>query len=248
MMKRYLFEIVFNGENYHGWQVQDNAITVQELIQQSIQTLNSGLKTINIVGCGRTDKGVHAEQFFFHVDLPEISNYDYYVFKLNQILPHDIAVESCVVVNDDFHARFSAISRTYQYRITQHKNPFSEGFNAFISYDLDVEIMNQCANKLLNYKDFTSFSKVHTDVNNFNCDIISAKWIIINKQLIFSIKANRFLRNMVRAIVGTMLLAGRHKIDVDGFCEIIDAKNRSSAGASVLAKGLFLTKVEYPNL
>lgn len=247
-MKRYLFEIIFNGRNYHGWQIQENAITVQDLIQQSMLALNSSLPIVNVTGCGRTDKGVHAEQFYFHVDLPEILNYDHYVFKLNQILPHDIAVQNCIIVNDDFHARFSATSRTYQYRMTQQKNPFSEGLNTYISYDLDIEIMNQCAEKLLNYKDFTSFSKVHTDVNNFNCIISSAKWTTINHQLIFSIKANRFLRNMVRAIVGTLILAGRHKIDVDGFCEIIAAKNRSCAGASVLAKGLFLTNVEYPNL
>ena len=244
-MRRYLFEISFNGAEYHGWQIQDNAITIQQVIQESLSTLIDDL--VNIVGCGRTDTGVHAKQFFFHVDLPEIKDIIKFIFQLNQILPQDISVLNCKQVNSDFHARFSAISRTYKYNIIQHKDPFFQSVSKYISYDLDVEIMNICCKKLLKYKDFTSFSKVHTDVNNFNCDILSASWNKENNHLIFTIKANRFLRNMVRAIVGTMLLAGKNKIDVNRFCEIIEEKNRSSAGSSVLAKGLFLTNVEYPD-
>ena len=244
-MRRYLFEISFNGAEYHGWQIQDNAITIQQVIQESLSTLIDDL--VNIVGCGRTDTGVHAKQFFFHVDLPEIKDIIKFIFQLNQILPQDISVLNCKQVNSDFHARFSAISRTYKYNIIQHKDPFFQSVSKYISYDLDVEIMNICCQKLLKYKDFTSFSKVHTDVNNFNCDILSASWNKENNHLIFTIKANRFLRNMVRAIVGTMLLAGKNKIDVNRFCEIIEEKNRSSAGSSVLAKGLFLTNVEYPD-
>jgi len=244
-MRRYLFEISFNGAEYHGWQIQDNAITVQQVIQESISTLVDDL--VNIVGCGRTDTGVHAKQFFFHVDLPEIKDIIKFVYHLNQILPQDISVLNCKSVNSDFHARFSAVSRTYKYYVIQHKDPFFQSTSKYVSNDLDVEIMNICCQKLLKYKDFTSFSKVHTDVNNFNCDILSASWNKENNHLIFTIKANRFLRNMVRAVVGTMLLAGKNKIDVNRFCEIIEEKNRSSAGSSVLAKGLFLTNVEYPD-
>ncbi len=246
-MKRYLFQISFDGTQYHGWQIQNNAITIQEVIQKCLLTLNEGLSKINIVGCGRTDSGVHAEEFFFHVDLPKINNLSIFKFQLNQMLPFDIAINNCWMVGEDFHARFGAISRTYQYRIIQSKDPFLQSMNTFISHDLDVDVMNCCAEKLTDFKDFTSFSKVHTDVNNFNCEIYGSSWLKKDKQLIFTIKANRFLRNMVRAIVGTMLIAGKKKIDLNRFCEIINEKNRSSAGPSVSAKGLFLTNVEYPS-
>ena len=247
-MKRYFFEIVFNGKNYHGWQIQQNAITVQQLIDQSIKILIPNLLEINIVGCGRTDKGVHAEQFFFHVDLPTISDVNKFMFKLNRILPSDISIENCFVVSNDFHARYSAVSRTYEYRIIQNKSPFLEDYSSLITQDLDLELMNTCASMLKNYQDFTSFSKVQTAVNNFNCQIMDAKWYKLEKQLVFSIKANRFLRNMVRAIVGTILIAGKKNITIEQFVEIIEAKNRSAAGPSASAKGLFLTKVEYPEL
>ena len=247
-MKRYFFEIVFNGKNYHGWQIQQNAITVQQLIDQSIKILIPNLLEINIVGCGRTDKGVHAEQFFFHVDLPTISDVNKFKFKLNRILPSDISIENCFVVSNDFHARYSAVSRTYEYRIIQNKSPFLEDYSSLITQDLDLELMNTCASMLKNYQDFTSFSKVQTAVNNFNCQIMDAKWYKLEKQLVFSIKANRFLRNMVRAIVGTILIAGKKNITIEQFVEIIEAKNRSAAGPSASAKGLFLTKVEYPEL
>ncbi len=247
-MKRYFFEIVFNGKNYHGWQIQQNAITVQQLIDQSIKILIPNLLEINIVGCGRTDKGVHAEQFFFHVDLPTISDVNKFKFKLNRILPSDISIENCFVVSNDFHARYSAVSRTYEYRIIQNKSPFLEDYSSLITQDLDLELMNTCASMLKNYQDFTSFSKVQTAVNNFNCQIMDAKWYKLEKQLVFSIKANRFLRNMVRAIVGTILMAGKKNITIEQFAEIIEAKNRSAAGPSASAKGLFLTKVEYPEL
>tara|TARA_Y100000385_G_C13025716_1_gene608293 strand:+ start:588 stop:1331 length:744 start_codon:yes stop_codon:yes gene_type:complete len=247
-MKRYFFEIVFNGKNYHGWQIQQNAITVQQLIDQSIKILIPNLLEINIVGCGRTDKGVHAEQFFFHLDLPTISDVNKFMFKLNRILPSDISIENCFVVSNDFHARYSAVSRTYEYRIIQNKSPFLEDYSSLITQDLDLELMNTCASMLKNYQDFTSFSKVQTAVNNFNCQIMDAKWYKLEKQLVFSIKANRFLRNMVRAIVGTILIAGKKNITIEQFVEIIEAKNRSAAGPSASAKGLFLTKVEYPEL
>jgi tRNA pseudouridine38-40 synthase len=247
-VKRYLIEISFNGTNYHGWQIQNNAITIQEKIQDALNSIVKELSNCSIVGCGRTDTGVHAEQFFFHVDLPEINDDEKFVYHLNQILPNDIYVKKCIHVSDDFHARFSAISRTYEYKIHQQKNPFNQSLSTYVGYSLDVDLMNQCSQLLLKYKDFTSFSKVHTDVNNFNCDISEAKWDQKEAQLVFTVTANRFLRNMVRAIVGTMILVGKRKMDSKKFCSIIEAKNRSMAGPSVLAKGLFLKNIEYPEL
>jgi tRNA pseudouridine38-40 synthase len=216
-----LFHIAFNGSNYHGWQIQNNAVTVQDTIEKSFNLLLNLNEKINIVGCGRTDKGVHASQFFFHTDLPETS--------------------------DDFHARFSAVSRTYEYKITQLKEPFQNDFFTFEKNDLDIELMNKSCEKLMSYKDFTSFSKVHTDVNNFNCNVTKAFWIQKNHHIIFRITANRFLRNMVRAVVGTMLLVGQKKLSILDFCKIIESKDRSSAGSSVKAKGLFLVNVDYKN-
>ena len=244
-MKRVLFEIAFNGENYHGWQIQENAITIQEIIQEKLTFLIKPLNEINLVGCGRTDKGVHAEQFFFHVDLPENINYDNFLYKFNQILPSDILVKSHQIVSSDFNARFSAISRTYEYRLSKKKEPFQNSLFTYVGYDLDIELMNSCCEKLISYKDFTSFTKVHTDVNNFICNITYAFWRKKKHQITFTIKSNRFLRNMVRAIVGTMLLVGRKKISVQDFCHIIESKNRSAAGPSVKAKGLFLINVAY---
>ena len=244
-MKRVLFEIAFNGENYHGWQIQENAITVQEIIQEKLSILIRPFNDINLVGCGRTDKGVHAEQFFFHVDFPDDIDYDNFLYKFNQVLPSDILVKSHQIVDSDFHARFSAISRTYEYRLTQKKEPFLNSLFSYIRYDLDIGLMNNCCEKLISYKDFTSFSKVHTDVNNFICNVTEAFWRQEKHQLIFTIKSNRFLRNMVRAIVGTMLLVGRKKISIQDFCHIIESENRSAAGPSVKAKGLFLVNVAY---
>ena len=244
-MKRVLFEIAFNGKNYHGWQIQENAITIQEIIQEKLSVLIRPFNDINLVGCGRTDKGVHAEQFFFHVDFPDDIDYDNFLYKFNQVLPSDILVKSHQIVDSDFHARFSAISRTYEYRLTQKKEPFLNSLFSYIGYDLDIELMNNCCEKLISYKDFTSFSKVHTDVNNFICNVTEAFWRQEKHQLIFTIKSNRFLRNMVRAIVGTMLLVGRKKISIQDFCHIIESENRSAAGPSVKAKGLFLVNVAY---
>ena len=244
-MKRVLFEIAFNGKNYHGWQIQENALTVQEIIEEKLSILIRPFNKVNIVGCGRTDKGVHAEQFFFHLDISSDINYDNFLYKLNQILPSDILVKSYQIVDSDFHARFSAINRTYEYRLTQKKEPFQNTLFSYISYDLDIGLMNNCCDQLISCKDFTSFSKVHTDVNNFICNVTDAFWSQKKHQLTFTIKSNRFLRNMVRAIVGTMLLVGRKKISVQDFSHIIESKNRSAAGPSAKAKGLFLVNVAY---
>ena len=244
-MKRVLFEIAFNGKNYHGWQIQENATTIQEIIQEKLSVLIRPFNDINLVGCGRTDKGVHAEQFFFHVDFPDDIDYNNFLYKFNQVLPSDILVKSHQIVDSDFHARFSAISRTYEYRLTQKKEPFLNSLFSYIRYDLDIGLMNNCCEKLISYKDFTSFSKVHTGVNNFICNVTEAFWRQEKHQLIFTIKSNRFLRDMVRAIVGTMLLVGRKKISIQDFCHIIESENRSAAGPSVKAKGLFLVNVAY---
>ena len=244
-MERILFEIAYNGANYHGWQKQNNAITVQETIEKNFSVLLKSINNINIVGCGRTDTGVHAEQYFFHVDVSKNQDFDSILNRLNLILPTDILIKDYVIKNLNFHARFSALSRTYEYRISQKKEPFLNTMFNHISHHLDIDLMNESCEKLIGFNDFTSFSKVHTEVNNFNCHIHQAFWTQKNHQIIFTIKANRFLRNMVRAIVGTMLLVGRNKISVQDFCDIIASKSRSSAGPSVKSKGLFLTKVDY---
>ena len=176
-LKRVLFQIAFNGSNYHGWQIQNNAVTVQDTIEKSFNVLLNLNEKINIVGCGRTDKGVHASQFFFHVDLPETIKLDSFSYKVNQILPNDILIINSQYTSDNFHARFSAVSRTYEYKITQLKEPFQNDFFTFVKNDLDIELMNKSCEKLISYKDFTSFSKVHTDVNNFNCNVTKAFWI-----------------------------------------------------------------------
>lgn len=242
-----MFQIAFNGSNYHGWQIQNNAVTVQDTIETSFNLLLNLNEKINIVGCGRTDKGVHASQFFFHVDLPETIKLDSFSNKINQILPNDILIINSQYISDNFHARFSAVSRTYEYKITQQKEPFQNDFFTFVKNDLDIELMNKSCEKLMSYKDFTSFSKVHTDVNNFNCNVTKAFWTHKNHQIIFKITANRFLRNMVRAVVGTMLLVGQKKLSILDFCKIIETKDRSLAGPSVKAKGLFLVNVDYKN-
>ena len=244
-MERILFEIAYNGAKYHGWQKQDNALTVQETIEKNFSMLLKSKQDVTIIGCGRTDTGVHAEQYFFHVDISKDEDLDSLLNKLNLILPSDILIKDYTIRKLDFHARFSALSRTYEYRISQKKEPFLNTLFNYVSYNLDVDLMNESCKKLIGFNDFTSFSKVHTEVNNFNCHIYEAYWTKNHHQLVFKIKANRFLRNMVRAIVGTMLLVGKNKISVQDFCDIIASKSRSSAGPSVKAKGLFLTKVDY---
>ena len=246
-MERILFEIAYNGTKYHGWQKQDNASTIQEIIEKNLSVLLKSKNNINIIGCGRTDTGVHAEQYFFHVDISKDQDFDSLLNRLNLMLPPEILIKSYEIKNPDFHARFSAISRTYEYRISQKKEPFLNSMFNHVSHNVDIDLMNESCNKLIGFNDFTSFSKVHTEVNNFNCHVYEAFWTKKNHQIIFTIKANRFLRNMVRAIVGTMLLVGKNKISVQDFCDIIASKSRSSAGPSVKAKGLFLTKVDYNN-
>lgn len=240
---RYFIELSYNGKNYHGWQMQPDAISIQEKLNEALSKVWQ--ETIEVVGAGRTDTGVHAKQMFAHFDAQSQVKEEI-VYKLNSILPNDIVVSKLVEVEPEKHARFDAVSRSYEYKIWLGRNPFLLDFYWQIhSQYLDVEAMNQAAKILLKYKDFQSFSKVKTDVYTYNCDIFDAYWEVNNEELTFYISANRFLRNMVRAIVGTMVDVGLGKISVLDFEEIIKSKNRSNAGLSVPARGLFLTEIKY---
>ena len=243
---RYFFEIAFNGNPYHGWQIQENAITVQQVIQEKLQLIHKNEKPV-VTGCGRTDSGVHAEQFFFHVDIPTIKNLDKYCFQMNNMLPIEIQLKKICLVKEDAHARFDALSRTYEYRFSTLKSPFNSGFVTYISEKVNVNSMNECCEMIKGKHDFTSFSKTHTDVNHFFCEIFDAEWIKKDEQIIFRVKANRFLRNMVRALVGTMVLVGKEKISLSDFEKIMISKDRTNAGPSAKAQGLFLTNISYPN-
>ena len=240
---RYFIELSYKGTNYHGWQIQPDASSVQEEITKALATILQ--EKILLVGAGRTDAGVHASQMFAHVDTVKKLTDDY-VHKLNAILPNDIVIKSIKEVSDDTHARFDAVSRTYEYKILLGRDPFLlETTWQLHQKNLQIEKMNEAANLLFKYEDFESFSKVKTDVNTFNCTIMKAVWTLEDKHLIFHIKANRFLRNMVRAIVGTLIEVGLGKKTVEDFRKIIESKKRSEAGLSVPAKGLFLTEVCY---
>jgi tRNA pseudouridine38-40 synthase len=240
---RYFIELSYKGTNYHGWQIQPDASSVQEEITKALATILQ--EKILLVGAGRTDAGVHASQMFAHVDTVKKLTDDY-VHKLNAILPNDIVIKSIKEVSDETHARFDAVSRTYEYRILLGRDPFLLDITWQLHQkNLQIEKMNEAANLLFEYEDFESFSKVKTDVNTFNCTIMKAVWTLEDKHLIFHIKANRFLRNMVRAIVGTLLEVGLGKKTVEDFRKIIESKKRSEAGLSVPAKGLFLTEVCY---
>ncbi|GGI58198.1 tRNA pseudouridine(38-40) synthase TruA [Winogradskyella haliclonae] len=242
---RYFIQLSYNGSAYHGWQIQPNAITVQETLQDALSKLLN--TTLSITGAGRTDTGVHASQMFAHFDIDEIIDGDKLRFKLNSFLPKDIAIQSIFRVNDDAHARFHAIKRSYDYKIALKKEVFLFDYAYYIHQDLDVDRMNEAANILLEYTDFQCFSKSNTDVKTFNCKIEYAQWKQEDDILIFSISADRFLRNMVRAIVGTLVMIGLGKYEVNDMHKIITSKNRGEAGFSVPAKGLYLTEVLYPN-
>jgi tRNA pseudouridine38-40 synthase len=240
---RYFIELSYNGKNYHGWQIQPDVISVQQKVNSALSIMLQ--EEISVVGAGRTDTGVHASQMFAHFDVKQelVENA---VFKLNSILPEDIVVHNVFSVAQDMHARFNALSRSYAYKICLGRDPFSLDFAWQIhSQKFDLNLMNEAAKLLLEYQDFESFSKVKTDVFTFNCDITKAVWIEKENELTFHISANRFLRNMVRAIVGTLLEVGSGKKTIEDFRKIIESKSRSKAGLSVPAKGLFLTAIKY---
>ena len=243
-MNRYFIKLAYNGANYHGWQVQDNAQTVQQELNEKISLLLK--EEINLIGCGRTDTGVHAKEFYAHFDiLRELDDLKELAFRLNGFLPDDIVIFEIFEVPADFHARFDAKSRTYKYYISKQKDPFGVGQSYYYHAHLDIQKMNEACAFLFDYEDFTSFSKLHTQTKTNNCNILEAKWEEVNEQLIFTITADRFLRNMVRAIVGTLLEIGSGKLKVEDFKRIIESKDRTEAGFSVPADGLFLEHVEY---
>ena len=241
---RYFIEIAYNGKNYHGWQIQPDAISVQEVLEEAMSTIFQN--KMKVTGAGRTDTGVHARQLFAHFDSDEIVDIDDRKFRINCLLPKDISVKNIVPVAADAHARFDASERAYEYWITKAKDPFQVDFMYLIHKELDVNIMNEAANILLEYKDFQCFSRNKTGVKTYHCDIKEATWQWQGKELVFTIVADRFLRNMVRAIVGTLLEIGLKKITLDDFHAIIQSKDRSNAKTSAPAHGLYLTKVTYP--
>jgi tRNA pseudouridine38-40 synthase len=242
-MPRYLFEIAYNGANYSGWQSQRNATSVQEVVEAGLSKL---LRTeIRILGSGRTDTGVHCEQQFFHTDIVKEFDPKNLVLRINSLLPKDISVYSFRAIKPDASARYDAIERTYQYRITRVKNPFLQGLAWHYFKPADIKTMNEAAALLLGEQDFECFSKVKTEVNHFRCEIKKASWEEQEYAMEFTITANRFLRGMVRAIVGTLLDVGSGRITVAEFQSIIKSKDRKKAGANVPAHGLYLTKVKY---
>lgn len=245
MEQRYFFECAYDGTDFSGWQRQPNAETVQQTIELMLSRRFKNT-AVPILGCGRTDAGVHANQFYFHVDLPKDLDLEQLKYKLNKMLPTSIVIFNVIPVSAERHARFDATFRSYKYFIHTKKNPFQDKYSWYFPHALDLEKMNEAANLLIGEKDFTSFSKLHTDVFTNNCDLTIAEWRQLeNGQIVFEIKANRFLRNMVRAVVGTLLEVGQGQIEPEAMTEILEAKDRSRAGVSVPAKGLFLDEVGY---
>jgi tRNA pseudouridine38-40 synthase len=242
---RYFLEIAYDGTNYHGWQVQPNALTVQQVLNDCLSTVLR--ETVETIGSGRTDTGVHAEQQFVHLTIDQTLNKEEACYRFNRILPPDIAVKNIYEVSPEAHARYDAIARTYEYRISLINNPFLRSFSYFMGRRPDIALMNEAAAVLLDFEDYTAFSKVKGDTKHYRCEIYQAHWSCPKlNQLVFTIRANRFLRGMVRLVVGTLLDVGAGKLTVDAFKEVIAGQNRSLASAAAPAAGLFLTKVEYP--
>ena len=241
---RYFLKIQYLGTNYYGWQIQPNAVSVQETIQKTISTLLR--EKIEITGAGRTDSGVHAKQIFAHFDTNVVFDKKILTDRLNNFLPKDINILDIFKVSNKTHARFDAVTRSYEYKIYLGKSPFLlQTTWQLYNINLDIEKMNEMSNLLLDYTNFKSFSKVKTDVTTYNCNITEAFWELNGKRLTFYITANRFLRNMVRAIVGTLYEVGLGKITKEQFIRIIESQDRKKAGFSVPAKGLSLTRVTY---
>ena len=243
MAQRYFLEIAYKGTAYHGWQVQENAQSVQAVLNQALETILR--HPVETVGCGRTDTGVHASQHFVHLDT-DVELTERHTHSLNSILPDDIFVKRYLLVAPEAHARFDATLRAYEYHIHTQKNPFRADFSWLVKESLDIALMNEAATFLLDYTDFSCFSKSNTQTFTNNCKIESAYWQETQFGLVFCISADRFLRNMVRAIVGTLVDIGQGKIPPSAIRDIIESKNRSNAGVSVPACGLVLTEVHYP--
>lgn len=243
-MPRYFIELSYNGANYFGWQRQPESISVQEVIEENISKLYSN-EPMQIVGCGRTDTGVHASNYYAHIDLPDVIEEDSIVFKLNRMLPDCIAIQRIIKVQSNSHARFDAAERTYRYFIHSKKDPFKAN-SWYFPQHLDFSAMNKAAELLIGKKDFTSLSKLHTDVKTNICDVRKAIWKEEKDSAYFEITADRFLRNMVRATVGTLTDVGLGKIKPNDIEMILNAKDRQAASTSVPPHGLFLWKVSYP--
>lgn len=240
---RYFMELGYNGTPFFGWQVQPGRETVQGCLENALTLLLR--EETGVTGCGRTDTGVNARQFFAHFETGQAIDTTKLTDKLNSFLPKEIAIYRIFPVEEGMHARFSAVSRTYKYYVAVAKNPFSFHYSYRIFQKLDVERMNEAASVLLETSDFTSFSKLHTQVNNNICRVTEARWAMEDGVLAFTITADRFLRNMVRAVVGTLLQVGKGKITIEEFKDIIGRKDRCAAGDSVPAHALFLENVRY---
>lgn len=243
-MQRYFIYFCYDGTRYHGWQIQPNGDTVQEVLQLALATILR--REITLTGAGRTDTGVHARQMVAHWDSETILDIGQLAYRLNRILPHDIGVDRIEPVDSDMHARFSAKKRCYHYYIHTSKNPFLYSYSCELHYTLDFDAMNEAATYLLHVDDFGAFCKSHADVKTTLCKVTEAKWVQTNQnEWYFSICANRFLRNMVRAIVGTLIEVGRHRLSICDFKEVVDSRKRTEAGESMPAKALFLEQIGY---
>ncbi|MGB4400696.1 MAG: tRNA pseudouridine(38-40) synthase TruA [Daejeonella sp.] len=245
-LTRYFIEIAYNGTAYHGWQTQKNANSVQEVLNKALSTICR--EHVETLGCGRTDTGVHARQLFAHFDLASETNVldPRFLLSLNSLLPYDISAKAIFPVKNDAHARFDAINRSYEYHIHFKKDPFKHNLSWLLRDIPDIELMNQAAGIIMEYTDFSCFSKSNTQTFTNNCTISKAEWTHSPGGMIFHISADRFLRNMVRAIVGTLMKVGKKEIQPEEIRMIIESKDRSNAGESVPACGLFLTEVHYP--
>lgn len=242
-MPRYFLELSYKGENYSGFQVQENAMTIQSEVEKAFKTLQRD--EVVMTGSSRTDAGVHALQNFFHFDYDK-EIHPHFIYKINAILPDDIVIKDLIRVKPDAHCRFDAISREYKYYIYRHKNPFLKDRACYYPYKLEIDKMEQAAEIIKSYQDFTSFSKRRTQVKSFICKIEESEWIRENNGLVYHIKADRFLRGMVRALVATMLLVGRGKISIQEFKIIIEQKDCTKANFAVPGHGLFLISANYP--
>ncbi|RMA57839.1 tRNA pseudouridine(38-40) synthase TruA [Ulvibacter antarcticus] len=241
---RYFIEIAYNGTSYFGWQMQPDAISVQEELEKALSTLLR--KDLKVIGAGRTDTGVHARQLYAHFDFDTIEDASELTFRLNSFLPKDISVRNILAVREDAHARFHATERSYEYIISTQKDPFSEGLAHQLHRRPNVALMNEAANELLSHQNFQCFSRSNTDVKTYNCKVTKAIWEENGNRLSFTITSDRFLRNMVRAVVGTLLDVGFGKTTFVDFLEILKSKDRTKAGASAPAHGLYLMEVGYP--
>ncbi|MFT4016677.1 MAG: tRNA pseudouridine(38-40) synthase TruA [Agriterribacter sp.] len=242
-MPRYFIEVAYKGNNYAGFQVQDNVLTIQSEVQKALAVFYK--EQIPLTGSSRTDAGVHALQNYFHADVPFLI-LQKNIYNLNALLPRDIAVKNILQVNNEAHCRFDAESREYKYYVSGKKDPFITDRSYFFPYSIDEEKLHEAAATILNYTDFTSFSKRNTQVKTFICQVLESRWVKEDDCLVYHVKANRFLRGMVRGLTGTMLQVARGKVTIDDFKKIIESRDCTKADFAVPGHGLFLVQVNYP--